>query len=81
MYIDQKLIHTALRRTPADLVIKGGRLVNVYTHSIYNADVAISGSRIAAIGDCKDCIGPSTQIVDADGLFLVPGLIQFLFHL
>lgn len=80
MYIDRKLIDTALERTPADLVIKGGRLVNVYTHSIYAADVAITNGRIAAIGNVNKCIGPSTEIVDANGLFLVPGLIDSHIH-
>lgn len=80
MYIDAKLIDTALERVPADLVIQGGRLVNVYTHSIYRADIAVTHGRIAAIGAVQKCIGPSTILIDASGLFLVPGLIDSHIH-
>jgi len=38
-------------KTPADVVVERGRLVNVATAEIYEADVAIKGDRIAAVGD------------------------------
>ncbi len=43
----KKLIDVAAGREPADLVLKGGRLVNVFTEEVYEADVAIAGDRIA----------------------------------
>jgi adenine deaminase len=64
----------------ADVVVKGGRLVNVVSEEIYPADVAIHGDRIVATGDVGDYIGESTRIVDASGRFLCPGLIDGHLH-
>ena len=37
--------------TPADLVIRNGKVVNVYSGEIYDGGVAICGDTIAAVGD------------------------------
>ncbi len=71
----------ALGRASADAIVTNGRLVNVLTEEVYPADVAISGSRIAAVGEVADSIGPDTRIVDAAGSFLVPGLLDGHIHL
>ncbi len=71
----------ALGERPADLAIRGGRLVDVHTGEIYAADVAIAGGRIAAVGDVERCVGEQTRIVEADGRHLVPGLIDTHFHI
>ncbi len=78
--VDKDLIQTALGETSADLVIRGGKLVNVMTEEIYPADVAIKGDRIAYVGDVSHCTGPETQIVEAEGKYLVPGLIEPHIH-
>jgi adenine deaminase len=75
-----ELVAVALGEQPADLVIRGGRLVNVYSGEIYFADVAIAGERIAAVGDVERCLGPSTVIVEARGRYLVPGFIETHIH-
>lgn len=64
----------------ADSVVTGGKLVNVITREVYDADVAISGNRIVAVGDVKDYVGLSTNKVDAGGSYLVPGLIDGHIH-
>lgn len=74
------LIAIALGERPADLAIRGGRLVDVHTGEIYLADVAVAGSRIAAVGDVERCVGPSTRTVDATGHYLLPGFIETHFH-
>lgn len=51
----------------ATLAIRGGRLVNVVSEEIYQADVAIYGERIVAVGDVSDYIGPQTKVIDAKG--------------
>lgn len=38
-----ELVAVALGERPAGLVIRGGRLVNVYSGEIYAADVAVMG--------------------------------------
>ncbi|MGO8955759.1 MAG: adenine deaminase [Streptosporangiaceae bacterium] len=77
---DLELVAVALGQSPADLVIRGGNLVNVFTEEIYPADVAVYGSKIAAVGDVSGQTGPDTKVVDASGLFLVPGLIDGHLH-
>jgi len=70
------LIDVAMGSQPADLVIRGGKLVDVHTGEIYPADVAIKGDRIAAVGDVAYSIGPGTEVIDASGKYLTPGLIE-----
>lgn len=74
------LVSVALGEQPADIVITGGQLVNVYSGEIYPAGVAVAGDRIAAVGEIDYCIGPETTIVDASGSYLVPGLIDTHIH-
>ncbi|QRY66099.1 adenine deaminase (plasmid) [Ensifer sp. PDNC004] len=64
----------------ATLAIRGGRLVNVVSEEIYQADVAIYGERIIAVGDISDYIGPETKIVNATGKYLAPGMIDGHLH-
>lgn len=72
----RRLIDVAQGRDTADVIVSGGTLVNVYTAETYEADVAIAGSRVAAIGDVGHARGPRTEIVDASGLVLTPGFID-----
>lgn len=65
---------------PADKVIRGGQLVNVMSAEIYPADVAVYGDMIVAIGDVAEYVGPNTEIIDAAGHYLVPGLIDGHIH-
>ncbi|MFF4772946.1 adenine deaminase C-terminal domain-containing protein [Microtetraspora fusca] len=79
---DRLLLDVAYGRRPADRIITGGTLVNVLTGETYPADVAISGSRIAAVGDLPEALrGPDTEIIDARGGYLVPGLIDGHLHI
>jgi adenine deaminase len=74
------LIDVALGKEPADLVVEGGTLVNVATAEIYPADVAVKGQRIAAVGDVGYTKGESTTVVDAEGRYLTPGLVDAHLH-
>ena len=68
-------------RLKADLIIKGGKLVNVHSSEIYEADVALSGTRIAVVGeDAKEFTSSKTKVVNAEGAFLSPGLIDVHYH-
>ena len=79
-YINKRLIRVSLGQEPADLVIKNGQLINVFTGQIYAADVAIADGKIAAVGDVNYCLGEETEIVDASGKFLAPGLVEAHLH-
>lgn len=78
----QKLVDVALGRAYADLVIRGGTLINVYAGELIpDADVAIAGERIAVVGDAGRTVGPDTVVVDATGQYLVPGLVDSHYHI
>ena len=82
MMMDNRLIAVALGREPADLVIRGGKLVNVHTAEIYEADVAVAGDRIAAVGDLPEgAVGPGTKVIEAAGRYLAPGFIDAHIHI
>ena len=70
---NQNAIDVGLGKRKADLVFQGGKLVNVFTAEVYEADVAVAGEVIAAIGDVSETVGEDTQIVDASGMHIVPG--------
>ena len=76
------LIDVAMGRQSADLVIKNGQWVNVQSGEIIpGIDIAVKDSRVAYVGeDASHTIGPKTQVVDADGRFLVPGLLDGHMH-
>ena len=72
------IIPVALGDEPADLLITNGRLVNVFTGEIEQGqNVAIYRRRIVGIGDYHDAV----QVIDAQGAFLVPGLIDAHLHI
>lgn len=65
---------------PAEKVLKGGKVVNVITREIYDADIAIEGRYIALVGDCSSLIGPSTEVIDVSHKYLTPGFIDSHMH-
>ena len=77
-----KLIAVAARREPADLVIRGGTWVNVHSGEvILGTDVAIADGRFAYCGpDAFSMIGSETEVIAAEGRFLVPGLCDAHMH-
>ena len=74
----EALIDVAMGFEPADKVIKNARIVNTHTGTIHAPSdaVAIKGVRIAAVGDVNYTIDTNTEVIDADGQYLVPGLID-----
>lgn len=77
---DTKLLDVAGGLAPADLVVTNGTIVNVYSGEIYDGGVAISGDRIAAVGDVDYTIGEATQVIDAGGHYLTPGFVDAHIH-
>ncbi len=65
--------------TPAyDLVFQGGTLVDGSGNRSWQADVAVKGDRIAAIGDLTGT--PRKRTIDAKGLVVAPGFIDMHNH-
>ena len=76
------LVDVAAGRAAADLVIRGGRWVNVLTREVVpGMDIAVRRGRIACIvEDAGYCVGDATRVVEAGGRFLVPGLTDGHLH-
>lgn len=71
-----RLIDVAMGQIPADLVLRGGRIVNVLSDEIYEADVAIAEDRIAGVGRYE-----GRETVDLDGRYVCPGFIDGHVHI
>ncbi len=80
--IAPRLVDVAMGRKQADLVVRNGRWVNVYSGEIVpGTDVAIVAGRFAYVGpDAGHTIGEGTRIVDAAGRYLLPGLCDGHMH-
>ena len=70
-------------KAPADMVLRGGKIVSGDRNfSIYQA-VAIRDGRFLAVGgerDMRPLIGPTTEVVDLNGRTVIPGLIDSHIH-
>jgi len=75
-------IDVAAGRRPADLLVRQGRWVNVCSGEILDGtDVAVVSGRIAYCGPSfEGLVGRDTQVLDACGRFLVPGLLDAHVH-
>ena len=62
---------------PYDLVIKNGMVVDGSGFSRYRADVAVKDGTIVEIGKIR---GAASATIDADGLFVAPGIIDTHTH-
>ena len=72
----RRLTAVARGAAPADLYVRGGTLLNVYTGELYPANVAVAGERIAYVGLREDMVGPRTATLPADGRIITPGYID-----
>ena len=79
----RSLMEVAQGRQPADLVVVDADLVNVYSGEVLNhQSVAVKGRWMAYVGpDAGKMIGPDTELIQADGKTLIPGLIDGHTHI
>jgi adenine deaminase len=61
---------------PADLVVRGGRVLSVFTREWLEADVAVADGSIAGLGDYE-----ARETIDATGRYVVPGFVDAHLHL
>ena len=71
----QHLIETARGDRAPDLVLKNGRILEVFTGTILQADIAITDGWIAGIGQYD---GPN--VLDLQGRYVSPGFINAHCH-
>jgi N-acyl-D-aspartate/D-glutamate deacylase len=61
-----------------DLLIKNGTIVDGSGGEAYRGDVAISGDKIAAVGEVE---GSAARTIDAEGQLVTPGFVDIHTHL
>lgn len=66
---------------PADLLLRGARLVNVLSGEIHTADVAVAGDLIVGITAGVGEGYTGREEIDLGGLFLAPGFIDAHVHI
>jgi len=72
----RNLIGVARGLKEPDLVLKGGRVVNVFSGEIITADVAVYDGMIAGVGSYE-----GARMIDATGCYITPGFIDAHMHL
>src|SRR5215210_636000 len=60
----------------ADLVVRGGRVLSVFTREWLDTDVAVCDGYVAGLGEYD-----GVEILDASGRYVVPGFIDAHMHL
>ena len=68
-------IAVAAGREPADLVIKNGRIIDVFNAEMIEGDVAIVDGHFAGIGDFE-----GKKVIDAKGCLISPSFIDGHVH-
>ncbi|MCW3003504.1 MAG: ade [Conexibacter sp.] len=72
-----RAIRVARGLEAADLVLRGGRVVDVLGQEVRRADVAIAGDRIVAVGEGL----AGRETLDVGGRFVCPGFIDAHVHI
>jgi len=75
-----KLIETARGERPAELFVRGGTIANVYSGELHEGNFAVTGGRIAYVGEGEQVVGTDTQVVGAEGMIVCPGYVEAHFH-
>jgi len=70
------LVPVARGAEPADLVFRNATIVDVFSHALHRADVAVSGGLVVGVGTYR-----GRSEVDLGGGCLVPGLVDAHIHL
>jgi len=78
-----QLTKVALGEEKADLAVINAKIVNVYTGELLeDQSVTVKGKWIAYVGpNAGDSMGPQTEIIDARGQTVIPGLIEGHTHI
>jgi predicted amidohydrolase YtcJ len=68
---------------PADLVLKGGKVVTLNPERPVAEAVAVTGDRITAVGSLAEIdpyVGAETRLVELEGALVIPGFIESHAH-
>ncbi|WDU82402.1 amidohydrolase family protein [Caloramator sp. Dgby_cultured_2] len=76
----RQLIDILMGNGHADIVLHRGKVINVVSGEIYEADVAIKGKYILMVGEADKLIGDNTLVIDIKGKYISPGFIDSHMH-
>jgi adenine deaminase len=79
----RRLVQGAMGELKADLIVTGGKLINVYSGEILDRmEIGVLDGRICYVGpSAAHARGEATQIFDAHGLYISPGFIDGHTHI
>ncbi|WP_375541195.1 adenine deaminase C-terminal domain-containing protein [Peribacillus frigoritolerans] len=75
-----ELVEVAQGKRPADMFIKGGTVINVYSGEFLQQNIALYKDCIAYVGQNEVKINENTTVIDANGLYVSPGFIETHAH-
>ena len=77
MMINERLQETGVQgRAVADLLLRNGMVLDLFSGSFFCGDVAVKDGVIVGFGACE-----ARETIDLDGDFLIPGLIDAHMHI
>jgi adenine deaminase len=72
-----QFINIARGDAPADLLLKGGQIVNVFSGEVHDADIAIADGKIVGVGSGFT----AKEMIDVTGKVIAPGFIDAHVHI
>lgn len=72
----KEYIDTAMGRKKPDLVLKNGKITDVFSGEVFTADIAITNGKICGVGEYS-----SDSEVDLKGKYVLPGLVDTHMHI
>ncbi len=72
----KRMIDVAAGREKADLIIRGGKVLDVCNGRILEADIAVAEGHIVGLGEYE-----GKEVYDAKGCYISPGLIDAHIHI
>lgn len=75
-----ELVEVAQGKRAADLFIKNGTVINVYSGELLKQNIAVYKDCIAYVGESEVLMNENTHIIDAKGLYVSPGFIETHAH-
>lgn len=75
-----ELIEVAKGVRPANLYIKGGTIINVYSGEFLKQNIAVYKDGIAYVGESEESIDSQTQVISAEGMYVSPGFVETHTH-
>ena len=73
----QRALRITRNEEPPDLLLRNGKVINVFTLEVQEANVAIADGRIVGIGDYEQ----GTREIDLRGAYLAPSFIDGHIHI